>query len=79
MDIASAQFSVEIGSVDPLAFGFFARGCRPALGNILVGAIDWDEVAVEQSNYLIVRERTLSQAKGPASTAAPVDAAIVRE
>ncbi len=79
MDISGAQFPIEIRSIDPLAFGLFARRGGPARGNILVGAVDRDEVAVEQSNYLIVRERTLSQAEGPASTAAPVDAAIVRE
>jgi len=46
MDVADAQFSVEIGSVDSLAFGFLARRSRPACGDILIGAIDRDKVAV---------------------------------
>ena len=54
MDIAGSQFLVEIGSVDPLAFGLFARRCRSARGNVFVRTIDWNKVVVEQSDYLIV-------------------------
>jgi hypothetical protein len=78
VNVADAELFGEELDVDALAlFLFLGRGAAIRVGGLFVLAGDRNEILVQDFDYFTVGERTRPQAKGPASTTAGIDFAVI--